>query len=376
VSTGEPYDIEHRIRLRGGAYHWMHSRAFPRRDEAGRIVKWYGTTEDVELSKAAADSLMRSEERFRSLVEATTAVVWTTDAEGAIVTDSPSWAAFTGQAESAYEGWGWLDAVHPDDRDHSAAIWRAALQARAPYESPYRLRRHDGEYRATIARAIPIVDRDGRIREWIGANIDVTEQTRAEEHQTLLIHELNHRVKNTLATVQSIAAQTLRNAPTMEQAREAFEGRLLALSRAHDVLTRENWEGAGLREIVEQALAPYASRREGRLQLAGRDVRLAPRMALALAMALQELATNAVKYGALSGDIGEIEIAWKLDRRDGARVLRLRWQEKGGPPVAPPQRRGFGSRLIERSLAQDLDGEVRMEFAPGGVVCTIDAPVP
>jgi two-component sensor histidine kinase len=165
------------------------------------------------------------------------------------------------------------------------------------------------------------------------------------------------------------------HAATTEQARAAFESRLMALSRAHDVLTRENWEGAGLREIVKQALEPYSNRREDRLHLSGRDIRLVPRSALALAMAFQELATNAVKYGALSNGAGEIDIAWKLDRKAEPPRLRLRWEERGGPPVSPPLRRGFGSRLIERSLAHDLDGVVGLEFAPGGVVCTIDAPV-
>jgi two-component sensor histidine kinase len=211
---------------------------------------------------------------------------------------------------------------------------------------------------------------------WDGMQVDITEGRLAEEHQRLLINELNHRVKNTLATVQSIAAQTLRNAPSTEAARDAFEARLMALSRAHDVLTRENWEGAGLDEIVAEAVAPYRNLREDRVHLAGANVRLPPRMALALAMALQELATNAVKYGALSNDTGVIRIAWTVDKTEVPPRLNLHWQETGGPPVAPPTRRGFGSRLIERSLAQDLDGTVAIAFDPAGVSCTVDAPIP
>jgi two-component sensor histidine kinase len=186
---------------------------------------------------------------------------------------------------------------------------------------------------------------------------------------------LNHRVKNTLATVQSIASQTLRNTPSITAARPALEERLFALSRAHDVLTRENWEGAGLIEIVWEALAPYRHERENRLHLEGPDVRLSPRMALATAMALQELATNAVKYGALSDAGGQVRIAWGVTRENGGQRLHLTWSESGGPPVKPPQRRGFGTRLIERSLAQDLSGTVEIEFAPTGVVCTVNAPL-
>jgi two-component sensor histidine kinase len=196
----------------------------------------------------------------------------------------------------------------------------------------------------------------------------------AEERRDLLIHELNHRVKSTLATVQSIASQTLRNTRTAQEAKEAIENRLIALSRAHVVLTRESWEGADLYEIVEQVIAPYASQGEERLHLKGARVRLPPRMALALAMALQELATNAVKYGALSNGSGEIRITWSVDQGEPA-CLHLRWEESGGPPVQAPTRRGFGSRLIERSLAQDLGGTATMAFLSTGLICKVDAPL-
>jgi two-component sensor histidine kinase len=200
-------------------------------------------------------------------------------------------------------------------------------------------------------------------------------EKRAVEHQRLLIDELNHRVKNTLATVQSISTQTLRTAETADEARNALEMRLLALSRAHDVLTRESWEGANLTEVVARALEPYQVHGENRLHLKGPQVRLTPRMALALAMALHELATNAVKYGALSNKSGTIDVFWAVQNGAAPPRLNLQWSEAGGPPVTVPHRRGFGSRLIERSLAQDLDGEVEIAFAPTGLVCIVDAPV-
>jgi two-component sensor histidine kinase len=218
-------------------------------------------------------------------------------------------------------------------------------------------------------------DAAGRIVRWFGTSIDIDDQKRAEEHQRLLINELNHRVKNTLATVQSIASQTLRNAGSLPEAKEAFESRLLALSRAHNVLTQENWEGANLHAVVAQAIEPYRSFGEERLRTTGPAVRLLPRTALAIAMALQELATNAVKYGALSNEGGRVDIRWSVDRSPGVPRLHLVWEEGGGPPVQPPSRRGFGSRLIERSLASDLEGEVRIDFEPTGVVCTVDAPI-
>jgi two-component sensor histidine kinase len=200
-------------------------------------------------------------------------------------------------------------------------------------------------------------------------------ERQAAEHQKLLIDELNHRVKNTLATVQSIVTQTLRTAGTSEEAKEAVELRLLALSRAHDVLTRESWEGADLIEVVERALEPYQFSNEYRIHVTGPRVRLTPRMALALSMALHELATNAVKYGALSNKTGSIVVSWTVQNGVAPPRLTLRWAEAGGPPVVPPRRRGFGSRLIERSLAHDLDGRVEIAFAPTGVICTVDASV-
>ncbi|WP_099515852.1 sensor histidine kinase [Microvirga ossetica] len=194
----------------------------------------------------------------------------------------------------------------------------------------------------------------------------------AEEHRRLLLNELNHRVKNTLATVQSIASQTLRNSATVGQAHEALESRLLALSRVHDVLTRESWDGADMGEIVAQALEPFGDSGGKRLRFEGPSVRLSPRAALALSMAFQELATNAVKYGSLSNGTGSVRIRWGLaDGPDGHPRLHVRWEEIGGPSVRPPKRRGFGSRLLERALAHDLDGAVTLEFAATGVVCTL-----
>jgi two-component sensor histidine kinase len=243
------------------------------------------------------------------------------------------------------------------------------------FEWTLRLLMPNGTIRWVNGRGEYLRDHEsGRILRSRGVVMDITERKRWEEHQKLLIHELNHRVKNTLATVQSIASQTLRNARTTEEAGTAMEARLLALSRAHDVLTRENWEGAGLLEIVQEAMAPYRHERERRIHIEGPDVRLSPGMALAVAMALQELATNAVKYGALSNADGEVRIAWSADGNPERR-LRLNWSETNGPPVEVPRRRGFGTRLIERSLAHDLGGQVQVRFEATGLVCTVEASI-
>ncbi|HVI33400.1 CHASE domain-containing protein [Phenylobacterium sp.] len=208
----------------------------------------------------------------------------------------------------------------------------------------------------------------------LAAEAEVAARRESEQQRELLVGELNHRVKNTLATVQSIAAQTLREGKSLEDTRDSFESRLLALSETHNLLTRDHWRGAGLRELVEVELAPYAGARE-RIDVTGEEVWLAPDTALALGMALHELATNALKYGALSGAEGRVRISWRRRAEAGADRLRLVWEEAGGPPVTPPTRRGFGSRLIETGLRRQLRGEVELAFRPQGVCCTIDLPL-
>jgi two-component sensor histidine kinase len=196
------------------------------------------------------------------------------------------------------------------------------------------------------------------------------ERRQADEHRQLLLDELNHRVRNTLTSVQAIAMQTFRGKAEPD-ATEAFQARLMALSGAHDILTREHWDGADLRDIVMQATAPHRGD-VSRIHFAGPSVRLSPKSALALAMALHELCTNAVKYGALKGDHGRVGIEWQATSTAGAPRLRLRWEESGGPPVRQPTKHGFGSRLL-RSLSEDLDAQVELDYPSTGVVCTVDA---
>jgi PAS domain S-box-containing protein len=204
---------------------------------------------------------------------------------------------------------------------------------------------------------------------------DETERKRAEEQRQLLLRELNHRVKNTLAIVQSIASQTLRAGGVPKTVAQHLEARLASLSEAHNILTRENWEGAGVWEIVRAAVAAHLNGAEAasRFQLRGADVWVPPRIAVGLALALHELATNALKYGALSRHEGQVAIEWEVQGPALQRSLRMEWREVGGPRVNPPEKRGFGSRLIESGLAAELGGAAALEFRPEGVRCEITA---
>lgn len=232
----------------------------------------------------------------------------------------------------------------------------------------------DGTSRWELANARPIRDGEGRPIGAVGAALDITERKEAEEHRKLLIDELNHRVKNTLAIVQGLAQQTFRGEGVSPVARNAFEGRLAALASAHNLLTRGNWEKAFLHEIADEAIGGCGPARS-RISLDGPPVMLEPKQAGTIAMALHELCTNAMKYGALSNGTGTVAFAWRRSGGPDPR-LRLVWRESGGPAVSPPKRRGFGSRMIEQALAQDLQGDVAMDFMPDGLVCTIDAPLP
>jgi PAS domain S-box-containing protein len=208
------------------------------------------------------------------------------------------------------------------------------------------------------------------------AQREIEHRKRAEDHQRLLIAELNHRVKNTLAIVQGVAQQTFRECGDMDEARRAFEGRLAALASAHNVLTRQSWEHAKFTEIVEGALAPFHLPADGRAVVRGEDMRIEPKTAVSLAMAFHELATNAVKYGAWSNETGRVAVEWRVAEGEDGPRLQLVWREEGGPPVAPRRRKGFGSRMVERSLAAELGGSVTLVFDRAGIRCEIDAPLP
>jgi PAS domain S-box-containing protein len=227
--------------------------------------------------------------------------------------------------------------------------------------------------RTYLVTKAPLRDPGGAIVGLIGTARDISDRKDGERHRDLLVAELNHRVKNTLAIVQSVAHQTFRSSVDPVAARGQFDKRLQALAAAHDLLTRNGWDAFQLDELLARALEPFRLRR---FDLSGPSVRLEARIAVALALALHELATNAVKYGALSNEAGRVALDWHLVSRAGGARLRLTWRETGGPPVEKPSGRGFGSRLIERGLGRELGGDVALEFAPSGVICRIEMPLP
>jgi PAS domain S-box-containing protein len=244
--------------------------------------------------------------------------------------------------------------------------------------SEIRYRRKDGSEFWAGLFICPVRDEGGDIVQYFASFVDLTRHKDEEARSSMLINELNHRVKNTLATVQAIVWQALRTGSDPSVIREAIESRLFALSRSHDLLTRENCRGAGLLDVIHDALEPFAGMdgRAERVVMSGENIRVPPRMALALGIAFNELATNAVKYGALANETGSIRIEWNVETTQSGPRLILQWRENGGPSVTPPTRKGFGTKMIERGLAHELKGSVQFDYRRNGLAVTMDIPAP
>lgn len=331
---------------------------------------------EQEVGRRTAD-LLRSEERLRFILKAGRLGSWTLDLADMHLMVSDSCKGNLGREPHepfAYEDL--IAAILPEDKDRMQAAVRTSVETGVDYEIEYRVRLPNGEVRWLQARGQTFYEDDGRPISMAGVTIDVTERKRVEEQRSLLAAELNHRVKNSMATVQSIAHHTLRNATSLEDAQKTLVARIKSLSAAHDVLTRESWAGATLGEVVGEALHAFRDDARQRFLVNGPEVWLDPRLTLAFTMALHELATNAIKYGALSNEAGRVIVDWEVVDAAPSPELRLRWEEVGGPPVVTPSRTGFGTRLIERALAWEMGGTARTEYHPRGISFTLEAPMP
>ena len=370
------YDVTYRtVAPEDGTERWVSAKG-QTLFEDGRPVRLIGFARDVTESRRAEQALRETEERYRLASRATNDAIWDWD----LATNHVLWNEALGEAHGyaldAVEPTGdwWIGHIHPDDRPRIDRSIHAVIDGLgSAWSDEYRFLRADGSYAAILDRGYVIRDGSGRAVRMIGAMLDISERKRAEEHQRLLTGELQHRVKNTLALVQAIAGQTFRNASDLAAANEAFSARLISLGRAHDILTQSSWSQAPIAEVVEGALAVHRGG-TSRIRASGPNVPLAAKPALALALALHELATNAAKYGALSNDSGAVDLRWHVVHEGEAPRFCLTWSEQGGPPIlSQPVRRGFGSRLIERSFAAEVGGEVKLTYAPTGLTCRMEA---
>ena len=369
------YRVEFRIRRADGAYRWAIDAAAARFAPDGSYLGYVGSLIDIDERREAEARLAFNEEQLRLAIDAGDVGLWDVD----MLSDTMFWPPrvkrmFGISADVDVTLADFEEGLHPEDRDRVLAQFERALDpaVREHYDTEYRtIGREDGLLRWVAAKGRAIFDDNGRCIRVVGTAIDISDRKRTEAHQRLLIDELSHRAKNLLAIVQSIAHQTLRGDATPEEMRASFEGRLGALGAAHSILTQQRWEMAPIRRIICDTVNVVVAD-QNRIHADGPDLTVSPKTAVSLAMAMHELATNALKYGSLSNEAGEVRIAWNTA---GDRI-RLEWVERGGPPVEEPRRRGFGSRMIERGLAAELGGKVEIRFERDGVICTVDAPLP
>lgn len=344
-------------------------------DAQGGFVQ-LAVTRDITERKRLEVANSEAEQRLRDLLDALPTAVYTTDASGRVSYFNQACIDLAGRVPTIGSDewcvtWRLYRADGTPMRRDECPMAVALKENRAIAGAEAMAERPDGTMVPFLAYPAPLHDGTGKLIGAVNMLVDISERKVAENHRQLLLNELNHRVKNTLATVQSIAAQSFRR-DTDNENYQWFEGRLIALSKAHDVLSRENWQAADLREVVEQAAAPFQVSGLQRFITEGPAQPLRPKQALALAMALHELCTNAAKYGALTSEAGHVCISWHVTHRDGGPTLQFQWKEVGGPAVTPPLRKGFGSRLLERGLGGELNADVRLSYLTEGVVCDIE----
>jgi PAS domain S-box-containing protein len=370
LANGEPYIIEYRLKESTGEYRWFIGRALPVRGRDGQIERWYGTCTDIHDLKLAQAALTQSEERRRIAAQSARIGVWDYDPQTKSLTwddqtqgllDCPS------DLEISYEVF--LSRVHPNDRPRVESCINRAFDPTGDgsYDCQYRVQLNNGAVR-WIGALGKVYFGDGRATRFIGTAQDLTEQKRAEERENLIKKELHHRVKNTLATVQAIAGSTMKSAGSMEEFRNTFADRLASLGKTHTLITENVWQSVRLHDLLSLELAPYSESGSARVALNGPEVDIPAEWAVTLGMAVHELTTNAAKYGALSGTCGCVTVTWQY-AIDGC--LEISWEEMHGPPVKPPGRLGFGTQLLQRVLATQLEADVSITYPPEGASISI-----
>ena len=358
-----------------GTVGWTHSRAIPILDGNGRIAEWFGSADDVTLQHRAQDALRESEDRLRVLVEGVPQLVWRADSGGHWTWSSPQWHRYTGLSEIESRDNGWLLAVHPDDRAQVMTAWYEGATKHA-FEVECRIRNVEKpDYRWFGGRATPIVDGQGRVVEWLGTFTDVNDLRMLQGRQEVLLAELQHRVRNIMAVIRTVAARSAWTSTTVEDYAARLIGRLEALARTQVILTRHAGVGIDLKTMVQDELLTQVAHAE-QVTIDGPEVHLSAKAAEVLTLAVHELATNATKYGALSEAAGKVHVRWTLDDIGGESRLTLYWAESGLQiNGATPRRKGFGTELIERRVPYELNGTGQLEILPDGVRAMIAFPL-
>ena len=375
ISEGRAEDERWHLRKDGSLF-WGSGLLMPLADGSGFLKAMRNLTD----RHVALERLKESEALFRVLATNIPQLVFRTTGQGVRTWGSPQWIAFTGVSFDDSLGFGWLDAVHPDDLAATMRGWEEA-QSTGHYYVEHRIRRvSDGEYRWHQTRAQPVGTAGVESAEWVGTSSDVHELRGLQERQKVLLAELQHRTRNLLAIVQAIGRQTLRNSTTLPDFTTEFEGRLRALSRVQGLLSRSDHGPVDLRVLVDAELSAYADgSTANKVTLDGPPVLLPASSAQTMALAIHELATNAVKHGALKQPAGRLAVAWALEGGGTEeRRLALDWRESGvelPPDAGVTMRKGYGRELIERALPYQLGAKSSFAMGEDGVRCQILLPM-
>jgi len=339
-------------------------------DANGRVVAASKIARDITAQKQVENQLRESEQRLRLLADNIAQLAWIADREASIGWYNKRWFDYTGRTFEDMKNWGWTGVHHPDHIDRVTRKVRQCWASGEDWEDTFPLRGADGEYRWFLSRAVPIRDDDGKILCWFGTNTDVTEMRDAEQRIELLLQEVNHRSKNMLAIVQSLAR---RGNDESGDYVDRLERRIQALAANQDVLVKRAWSRVPVEEMVRAQLR-FLGDSMNQVKLTGPDVLLSPGSAEALAMAMHEMATNALKYGALSNPRGHVQISWDIVPDEGAdgtvegpgSAFVIVWEESDGPPVVEPERKGFGSRIIVDVPRVKLNAAVSIAYPATG----------
>ncbi len=346
-------------------------------------------THSLAEEARSRELLRQGEERFRNMADNVPAILWATDAEGMPYYFNRRWSEFTGLAPETGLGEGWRQTIHPDDLDPLWDSFGAARARRIEWKYEFRQRNAAGEFRWMLAAGTPWHGWDGSLLGYVGSVVDITERRAmedalrsSEERMRFMMMELDHRVKNTLASVLSVCDQTFQNAPDLATFRHSFHGRLQAMARTHEALAMSKWAGVRVRQMVHLTVGLVApGRGDGlatpRLNAQGPDTLLPASAAMPLAATLHELATNSLKHGAWAraDGGGVVDLRWDVQQNENGSELRMAWHERGGRPVTPPGNEGFGVSMIRGMIGYELRGRVDLRFPPTGVECDLVVPL-
>jgi len=343
----------------------------PLRSSNGTIVGASKIAHDISEMIDLRTQLQESEFQFRTLANNIPQLAWIADGDGSIFWYNDRWFEYTGTTLEQMSGWGWVAVHHPDYVDKVRERIQHSWDTGDVWEDTFPLRSRDGQYRWFLSRAVPVRRDDGSIRCWFGTNTDVTLQREQAQQIQTLMGEVGHRAKNMLAVIQAMVSRTADRSYS-----EAFARRLQALARNQDLLTKRSWTGVTVGELILSQLAVVSDLLGSRISLAGDlDIVLSPSAAETIGLAIHELATNATKYGALSGSQGRVFVRSRALRAESLPVLQLCWEEVEGPIVLPPQHRGFGAVMIDQNPRATLGANVELDYPITGFRWQMTAPI-